>query len=70
MLLLRQGELLVLMVVCFLNADNEGQFSSVIAHELAHLSQRHFARNVLNAKDRSLSIILSNDFVNCISFNK
>ena len=30
----------------FLNADNEAQFSSVMAHELAHLSQRHFARNV------------------------
>ena len=32
----------------FLNSDNEAQFSSVMAHELAHLSQRHFARNVLN----------------------
>jgi predicted Zn-dependent protease len=38
----------------FLNADNEGQFSSVMAHELAHLSQRHFARNVLSAKDNSI----------------
>ena len=33
----------------FLHADNEGQFSSVLAHELAHLSQRHFARNVLQS---------------------
>jgi len=39
----------------FLNADNEAQFASVMAHELAHLSQRHFARNILNAKDRSLA---------------
>ena len=31
----------------FLYSDNEGQFASVLAHELAHLSQRHFARNVL-----------------------
>ena len=30
----------------FLNADNEAQLASVLGHELAHLSQRHFARNV------------------------
>jgi len=30
----------------FLYADNEGQFASVISHELAHLSQRHYARGV------------------------
>ena len=43
----------------FLNADNEAQFSSVMAHELAHLSQRHFARNVLNAQDRTLASSLT-----------
>ena len=43
----------------FLNADNEAQFSSVMAHELAHLSQRHFARNVLNAQDRNLASSLT-----------
>jgi len=43
----------------FLNADDEGQFSSVMAHELAHLSQRHFARNILSAKDRSLASSLT-----------
>ena len=43
----------------FLNADNEAQFASVMAHELAHLSQRHFARNILNAKDRSLASALT-----------
>ena len=31
----------------FIHADNEGQFASVIAHELAHVSQRHFARGIL-----------------------
>ena len=37
----------------FIHADNEGQFASVIAHELAHLSQRHFARQILEGSDRS-----------------
>ena len=36
------------------HSDNEGQFVSVVAHELAHLSQRHFARNLQRQKDRSL----------------
>ncbi|MAA65544.1 MAG: peptidase M48 [Alteromonadaceae bacterium] len=30
----------------FLNANTEQQFASVLAHELAHLSQRHFARRL------------------------
>ncbi len=30
----------------FLNAQTEGEYASVLAHELAHLSQRHFARGV------------------------
>lgn len=30
----------------FLNAESEQQFASVLAHELAHLSQRHFARRM------------------------
>ena len=30
----------------FLNAHTEGEYASVLAHELAHLSQRHFARGV------------------------
>ena len=37
----------------FKYADNEAQFASVIAHELAHLSQRHFARQILENSDRS-----------------
>lgn len=34
----------------FLNARNEQQFASVLAHELAHLSQRHFARRMEQQK--------------------
>jgi predicted Zn-dependent protease len=30
----------------FTHADNEDQLSSIIAHEIAHLSQRHFARSM------------------------
>lgn len=30
----------------FIHAETEQQFASVMAHELAHLSQRHFARRV------------------------
>lgn len=30
----------------FLHARSESEFASVMAHELAHLSQRHFARNL------------------------
>ena len=37
----------------FLYAENEAQLSSVLAHELAHLSQRHFARNLANQKASS-----------------
>ena len=42
----------------FLNAENEGQFASVLTHELAHLSQRHFARNILNSRDNNLASTL------------
>jgi len=38
----------------FLNAATEGEFASVIAHELAHVSQRHFARSVEDAQRRRL----------------
>ena len=37
------------------HSETEGQFVSVIAHELAHLSQRHFARNLQRQQDSSLS---------------
>ena len=34
----------------FLNAETEGEFASVMAHELAHVSQRHFARSIDDAR--------------------
>ena len=39
----------------FLNAGNEAQLASVLGHELAHLSQRHFARIVLRGRDTNLA---------------
>ena len=42
----------------FIHADNEGQFASVIAHELAHVSQRHFARGILRGQDTNLASAL------------
>jgi predicted Zn-dependent protease len=39
----------------YLNAGNEAQLASVLGHELAHLSQRHFARNVLRGRDTNLA---------------
>jgi predicted Zn-dependent protease len=38
----------------FLYAETEQQFSSVVAHELAHLSQRHFARQLEEQKNNSV----------------
>ncbi|MGI9274495.1 MAG: M48 family metalloprotease [Endozoicomonas sp.] len=38
----------------FYHAESEAQFAAVMAHELAHLSQRHYARNVEDAKNKSL----------------
>lgn len=37
----------------FLNAENEDEFAAVIAHELAHLSQRHFARQVEESRKQA-----------------
>ena len=37
------------------HAPTEGEFASVLSHELAHLSQRHFARRLQRQKDRSLA---------------
>ena len=37
------------------HAETEGQLASVLSHELAHLSQRHFARRMQRQKDRSLA---------------
>lgn len=38
----------------FLNAQTEDEFASVIAHEIAHVSQRHFARSVEDAQRRRI----------------
>jgi len=39
----------------FMYAENEGQLASVLSHEIAHLSQRHFARQVANQKANSFT---------------
>lgn len=38
----------------FINAPGEQEFASVVAHELAHLSQRHFARNIEQQQRQSM----------------
>jgi len=38
-----------------LEAENESQFASVLSHELAHLSQRHFLQG-LQARNKSLTV--------------
>jgi len=37
----------------FLHAKTEAQFAAVLAHELAHLSQRHFARQIEESRKRA-----------------
>ncbi|MDP0588914.1 MAG: M48 family metalloprotease [Candidatus Endonucleobacter bathymodioli] len=38
----------------FIQAKTEAQFAAVLAHELAHLSQRHYARNVKEAQNKTI----------------
>jgi predicted Zn-dependent protease len=38
----------------FLYTDNEAQLAGVLAHEIAHLSQRHFTRSIDNAKQSTI----------------
>jgi len=40
------------------HANTEGQLASVLSHELAHLSQRHFARRCRGKKIEALLILL------------
>lgn len=40
-----------------LYAQNEDQLCSVLAHELAHLSQRHFARSVQEQRSKTVSVM-------------
>jgi predicted Zn-dependent protease len=42
----------------FTYAKTEDEFASVMAHELAHLSQRHFARGVEEARSRQLPTLV------------
>jgi len=39
----------------FLHADTEDEFASVLAHELAHLSQRHYSRGVEASQRNSVA---------------
>ena len=39
----------------FLNAETEDELAGVLAHEIAHLSQRHFARSVEEAQKNQLT---------------
>ncbi|MCV6615155.1 MAG: M48 family metalloprotease [Cellvibrionaceae bacterium] len=41
----------------FRYAQSEGQMAAVLAHELAHLSQRHFARGVEHQKRNSIPML-------------
>ena len=43
----------------FLNARTESEFASVMAHEIAHVSQRHFARGVDQAQSGQVGQIAS-----------
>lgn len=42
----------------FLKTQTEGQFASVMCHELAHLSQRHYARSQQNSSPLTNALIL------------
>ncbi|GAA5316290.1 MAG: M48 family metalloprotease [Candidatus Pelagadaptatus aseana] len=41
----------------FLHAESEGQLASVLSHELAHLSQRHFARSVAKQQQNTIPMM-------------
>lgn len=41
----------------FAQAQTEDQFATVMAHELAHLSQRHFARQVEQQQNQSVAVM-------------
>ena len=43
----------------FINARTESEFASVMAHEIAHVSQRHFARGVDQAQSGQVGQIAS-----------
>ncbi|MEP5230019.1 MAG: M48 family metalloprotease [Alloalcanivorax sp.] len=41
----------------FLNADSEDEVAGVVAHEIAHVSQRHFARRYLDSKKMNTAVL-------------
>src|SRR5690606_35705875 len=41
----------------FLHAHSEAEFASVMAHELAHLSQRHFARGLQHQQQNRIPLM-------------
>ncbi len=41
----------------FLNARDEGEVGGVVAHEIAHVSQRHFARRYLDSKKMNTAVL-------------
>ncbi|WP_235901750.1 M48 family metalloprotease [Alcanivorax sediminis] len=41
----------------FLNAEDESEVGGVVAHEIAHVSQRHFARRYLDAKKVNTAVL-------------
>tara|TARA_B100001971_G_C18250922_1_gene578134 strand:+ start:79 stop:1563 length:1485 start_codon:yes stop_codon:yes gene_type:complete len=41
----------------FIHAETENEFSAILAHELAHLSQRHFARQVDSSRRSTLTVL-------------
>lgn len=41
----------------FLNAEDEAEVGGVVAHEIAHVSQRHFARRYLDSKKVNTAVL-------------
>lgn len=41
----------------FLNAEDESEVGGVVAHEIAHVSQRHFARRYLDSKKVNTAVL-------------
>ena len=39
----------------FLNAESESEISAILAHEIAHISQRHFARRTEASRKASVA---------------
>ena len=52
------GNIVAVNIGLLLQASNEGQVSSVIAHEFAHLTQRHFARRLNRNNNVSQTVLV------------